>query len=88
MDATARAVVTLISMATVLVPLIAAIFRRRMDEVTVLMATVFFAMLGNAFICGLISGPHDRYGSRPVWITTFALMIAAIRRFSVQSKLI
>jgi hypothetical protein len=31
-------------------PLIATIFRRRMDEVTVLMAIVFFAMLGNAFI--------------------------------------
>jgi hypothetical protein len=80
--------VALISTASILALLIAAIFRRRIDDVTVLMATVFLAMLGNAFICGVISGPHDRYGSRLVWITTFALMIAAIRRFSVQSKLI
>ena len=75
--------VALISTATVLAILIATVFRRRIDDVTLLMATVFLAVLGNAFICGVISGPHDRYGSRLVWITTCTLMIAAIRRLSV-----
>jgi hypothetical protein len=36
--------------------------RRRLDDVTLLAATVSLALLGNAFICGVISGPHDRYG--------------------------
>ena len=69
--------VALISTALVFVALAAAIFRRRMDDVTLLTATVCLAMLGNAVICGVISGPHDRYGSRLVWITTLAVMIAA-----------
>jgi hypothetical protein len=78
--------IALISTTLVLALLIAAGFRRRSDDVTLLMATVFLAWLGNAVICGVISGPHDRYGSRLVWITTCTLMIAAIKRFSVRSK--
>ena len=78
--------VALISTALILIMLIAALFRRRSDGVTLLLGTVFLAMLGNAVICGVISGPHDRYGSRLVWITTCTLMIAAIKRFSVRSK--
>jgi hypothetical protein len=44
------------------------------------MATVCLALLGNAAICGIISGAHDRYGSRLVWIATFAVMIAVMKR--------
>ncbi len=72
--------VALASTALVFVMLLAALFRRRSDDVTLLMATVVLALLGNAVICGVISGPHDRYGSRLVWITTFTLMIAAMKR--------
>jgi hypothetical protein len=78
--------IALISTALVLVLLIAAVFRRRTDGVTLLLATVFLAMLGNAVICGVISGPHDRYGSRLVWITTCTLMIAAMKRFSARAE--
>jgi hypothetical protein len=60
----------------------AAIRRRRLDEFGLLTATVSLALLGNAFICGVISGPHDRYGSRLVWIATFTVLIAATGRFS------
>ncbi|MGA8901240.1 hypothetical protein [Bradyrhizobium sp.] len=73
--------VALFSTALVFVLLIIAIWRRQIDDVTLLMATVCLTLLGNAFICGVISGPHDRYGSRLVWITTFAIMIAAMRRW-------
>jgi hypothetical protein len=72
--------VALISTFLVFALLISAIFRRRADDVTLLVATVCLTLLGNAFICGAISGPHDRYGSRLVWITTFAVMIAAMKR--------
>jgi hypothetical protein len=56
-----------------------AIWRRRRDDLTLLAATVTLALLGNAVICGVISGPHDRYGARLVWIATFTVLIAAAR---------
>ena len=59
-----------------------ALWRRRLDDVTMLAATVSLALLGNAFICGVISGPHDRYGARLAWLATFAVLIAAVRRFA------
>ncbi len=74
--------VALISTALVFAMLVAAVFRRRIDDVTLLVATVCLTLIGNAFVCGVISGPHDRYGSRLVWITTLTVMIAAMKRFS------
>jgi hypothetical protein len=73
--------VALISTALVFVMLIAAAVRRRIDDVTLLIATVCLALLGNAVVCGVISGPHDRYGSRLVWIATCTLLIAWLKRF-------
>ena len=37
------------------------------------------AILANAFVCGVLSGPHDRYGARIVWIATFTAAIAILR---------
>ncbi len=59
-----------------------AVLRRRLDDLTLLAATVSFALLGNAFVCGVISGPHDRYGARMAWVATFAVLIAAVRHFA------
>jgi hypothetical protein len=58
-----------------------ALWRRRLDDLALLAATVSFALLGNAVICGVISGPHDRYGARLVWIATFTVLLAAARFF-------
>jgi hypothetical protein len=57
------------------------IWRRRLGDLTLLAATTSFALLGNAVICGVISGPHDRYGARLVWIATFTALIALSRLF-------
>jgi len=67
--------------------LLAAIFAwrwwwRGFDDLTLLAATVSLAVLGNAMICAVISGPHDRYGARLAWVATFVVLIAAIRSFS------
>jgi hypothetical protein len=78
--------VALISTALVFALLISAIWRKRADDVTLLLATVCLTLLGNAVICGVISGPHDRYGSRLVWIATLAVMIAATRRWRDSSR--
>jgi hypothetical protein len=36
------------------------------------------ALLGNAFICGALSNPHDRYQSRLVWLATLVVGMAAV----------
>ena len=58
------------------------LLRRRFDDLTLLAGTVTLAVLGNAFICAAISGPHDRYGARMAWVATFTVLIAAVRHFS------
>jgi hypothetical protein len=55
------------------------LWRRRLDDLTLLGATVTLALLGNAVICGVLSGPHDRYGARLVWIATLTVLIALAR---------
>ena len=72
--------VALVSMGLVFAMLALAIRRRECDDLTLLAGTVCLALLGNAFVCGVISGPHDRYGARMVWIATAVVVIAAIRR--------
>jgi len=67
--------------------LLAAIFAwrwwwRGFDDLTWLAATATFAVLGNAFVCAVISGPHDRYGARLAWVATFVVLVSAIRSFA------
>jgi hypothetical protein len=58
------------------------LWRRKLDDITLLAATATFAVLGNAFVCAVISGPHDRYGARLAWVATFVVLIAAARHFA------
>jgi hypothetical protein len=58
-----------------------ALWRRRIDDLALLTGTVTLAILGNAFVCGVLSGPHDRYGARMAWIATFAVLIILMRSF-------
>jgi hypothetical protein len=78
--------VALASMLLVFAIFATAIWRRRLDDLTLLAATVSFALLGNAFICGVISGPHDRYGARMAWVATFVVLIAAIRHLADDER--
>ena len=55
------------------------LWRRPFDDLTLLAGTITFALLGNAFICAVISGPHDRYGARLAWVATFVVLISAAR---------
>lgn len=45
-------------------------------DLTTLAIFVFVALCGNAFICGALSNPHDRYQSRLVWIATLVILMA------------
>ncbi len=42
---------------------------------------VFIALLGNAFICGALSSPFDRYQSRLIWLATLVVGMAAVCRW-------
>ena len=74
--------VALISMLSVFGLSASAIWRRRLDDLMLLAAAVCLALLGNAFVCGAISGPHDRYGARLAWVATLVALIAAVRHFA------
>lgn len=74
--------VALASMLALVAFLALSLRNRRLDDLTLLAATVVLALLGNAFICGVISGPHDRYGARMVWVATFVVLMALARRLS------
>lgn len=71
--------VALASMLALVALLAHALKFSRLDDLTLLATTVTLALLGNAFICGVISGPHDRYGARMVWLATFVVLMALAR---------
>jgi len=57
---------------------------RRQRQAAVFTAFVFVALLANAFICGAISNPHDRYQSRVIWLAPFAILIGGLRLASPE----
>ena len=44
-----------------------------------LAASCALALLANAFVCGVLANPHDRYGARMVWLAAFAVALAGVR---------
>jgi hypothetical protein len=64
-----------------LLPLLLLAAARRMlaRDIGELAAAVSIAILANAFVCGAMSNPHDRYGARIVWLASFAAVIALLR---------
>src|SRR5260370_41565053 len=73
--------VALASMVLVVMLFAAGLRRGRLDDLTLLAGTVSPGLLGNPFVCGVISRPHDRYGARIRSLAPFLLLIAAARYF-------
>ncbi|MGE5535791.1 MAG: hypothetical protein ACM3W7_09770, partial [Acidobacteriota bacterium] len=71
--------VGLLSMALLPVICIVASRRREPSPVGELAAAVALAILANAFVCGALSNPHDRYGARIVWLATMVVIVATSR---------
>ena len=67
-----------LSLAALGIMLAAALWMRRRDDMLYLPAFILAALLGNAFICGVLSNPHDRYQSRLMWTASLAAMLLAI----------
>ncbi len=51
-----------------------------------LMVFLLLALVGNAFICGVLSNPHDRYQSRVLWTLSFSLLVLAANRAVSDEK--
>jgi hypothetical protein len=51
------------------------VWQRRDWQAGVLPAFVLLALIGNAMICGALSGPHGRYQSRIMWLPVFAVVL-------------
>jgi hypothetical protein len=45
-----------------------------------LAATVMLAVVVNAAVCSILSGPHPRYGARLAWLASLTVMLVPIRR--------
>jgi hypothetical protein len=72
------------------VVLLAVAWRRRDRTTTGLALVVAAAIIGNAFVCGAISNPHDRYQNRVVWLALFTSVVGAVRldqRFAGKKRI-
>jgi hypothetical protein len=55
-------------------------WRRRDWQGSVLPAFVLLALLGNAILCGVFSGPHFRYQSRVMWLPALAVLMLSLEQ--------
>jgi cytochrome c biogenesis factor len=57
---------------------------RRQDfaDLGLLAGAAAAAILANAFVCGVLSNPHDRYGARLVWIAPLVLALLLCRHYT------
>ncbi len=60
--------------------------RERYADLGTLATTIALTLLANAFVCGALSNPHDRYGARMAWLAAFALLLVPWRATQRSSK--
>jgi hypothetical protein len=72
-----------------LLPLIGGYMLRQKDLCAIgeLATVCLLALLANAFICGTLSNPHDRYGARLIWLAVTAAALAAVRLYEKRQRL-
>jgi hypothetical protein len=73
-----RAHVPIALLAVAALPVLLIILRRRGRPVAALVLVVLIALIANAAICGIFSGPSFRYQSRLVPLAVLAVIIAAL----------
>ena len=68
------------AMTRILVGVIAlGLARPRYADLAHLAIAVALALLANAAVLGILSGPHDRYGARMVWLATLVVLMVPWR---------
>ena len=56
--------------------------RAPFTDIGMLASTATAALLANAFVCGVLSNPHDRYGARLVWIAPLVIVLLLCRLYA------
>ena len=70
---------TLSAIALLPVLLLLAWRRGNIRDVELLAATILLALLANAFVTGVLSNPHHRYGARLAWAAPFVWSVVLIQ---------
>jgi len=56
--------------------------REAFTDLGMLAATATAALMANAFVCGVLSNPHDRYGARLIWIAPLVITLLLCRLYA------
>jgi len=56
--------------------------REAFSDLGRLAMTATAALLANAFVCGVLSNPHDRYGARLIWIAPLVVTLLLCRLYA------
>ena len=56
--------------------------REAFADLGMLAMTATTALLANAFVCGVLSNPHDRYGARLIWIAPLVVTLLLCRLYA------
>jgi hypothetical protein len=56
--------------------------REPFADLGILAGTATAALLANAFVCGVLSNPHDRYGARLVWVAPLVVTLLLCRLYA------
>ena len=70
--------VALLSMALLPLLMAAGLKWPQLRRLSMLAATIAAALLANAFVCGALANPHDRYGARLTWLVPMAMIFLPI----------
>ena len=70
--------VALLSMALLPLLMAAGLKWPRLRRLSMLATTIAAALLANAFVCGALANPHDRYGARLTWLVPMAMIFLPI----------
>jgi hypothetical protein len=74
--------VALAAMLMLLATLLLGWRREPFADLGMLAGTATAALLANAFVCGVLSNPHDRYGARLVWIAPLVVTLLLCRLYA------
>ena len=74
--------VALAAMLLLLATALLGLRREPFADLGMLAMTATAALLANAFVCGVLSNPHDRYGARLVWIAPLVVTLLLCRLYA------
>ncbi len=72
--------------ATAMLPAFIVLYRRRNPQLSLLAATVLFAIVTNAAICGIFSNPNARYQSRIAPLAALVALMALLDFWKARSE--